>query len=259
MPAKVIMGKPQLGTWTSHTNLPASALFPLPKSSISDVEAATLHINPPTAYRMLSDFAQLKPGDWVLQNGATSQVGLAVIQLAIERGIKTVNFVRDRPNLEETRRNLQDLGADLVYSHSELAEKDFKKQLAKVTNSANIALALNCVSGPDTTNMAKLLGKDATLVTYGAMSKQPLSLPSSLFIFKNLSSTGFWMTTWYKNCSFEERMSMTKELIGLIEAKKLKAPEAEVVSLSGSDEEVCKRAKEAIREVKGKKVIFKFG
>ena len=45
---------------------------------------------------MLKDFAQLKEGDYVLQNGANSQVGLAVIQLAKAWGLKTINFVRDR-------------------------------------------------------------------------------------------------------------------------------------------------------------------
>lgn len=53
-------------------------------------------MNPATAYRLLRDFEHLKPGDWVLQNGANSQVGLAVIQIAREMGLKTINFVRDR-------------------------------------------------------------------------------------------------------------------------------------------------------------------
>lgn len=40
-----------------------------------------LQINPPTAYRMLKDFVDLKPGDTVMQNGANSAVGRAVIQV----------------------------------------------------------------------------------------------------------------------------------------------------------------------------------
>lgn len=47
-----------------------------------------------------------------------------------------------------------------------------------------IKLGLNCVGGKHTTLMAGHLGKDAALVSYGAMSKSPLSLPTSLFIFK---------------------------------------------------------------------------
>jgi len=31
-------------------------------------------VNPATAYNMLSDFVDLQPGDWVVQNGANSAV-----------------------------------------------------------------------------------------------------------------------------------------------------------------------------------------
>ncbi len=34
--------------------------------------------------------------------------------------------------------------------------------------------------------------KGATLVTYGAMSKQPLTIPAPLLIFKDLRLRGFW-------------------------------------------------------------------
>lgn len=45
------------------------------------VEAATIAVNPATAYRMLKDFVPLKSGDTVIQNGANSAVGQAVIQV----------------------------------------------------------------------------------------------------------------------------------------------------------------------------------
>lgn len=48
------------------------------------------------AYRMLLDFVTLTPGDVVIQNGANSGVGEAVIQLSKLWGFKTFNIVRDR-------------------------------------------------------------------------------------------------------------------------------------------------------------------
>ena len=59
--------------------------------------------------------------------------------------------------------------------------------------------------------MAGLLGSDAHLVTYGAMAKRPLSLPASLFIFKNLTSHGFWLSRWYKD-NFEGQTRVIEEL-----------------------------------------------
>lgn len=69
--------------------------------------------------------------------------------------------------------------------------------------------------------MARLLGTDAHLVSYGAMAKQPLSLPTSLFIFKNLTSHGFWQTQWYSKKSAEERAQLMQTLVNLIKENKV--------------------------------------
>lgn len=77
-----------------------------------------------------------------------------------------------------------------------------------------IRLMLNCVGGPDTTAMTRLLGDNAHLVSYGAMSKKPLSLPTSAFIFKNLSAQGFWQSRWYNQHTRKEREDLMKTLAG---------------------------------------------
>lgn len=58
-----------------------------------------LNVNPCTAYRMLRDFIGLEPGDTVIQNGANSAVGQFVIQLCRIYGYKSVNIVRNRPDV----------------------------------------------------------------------------------------------------------------------------------------------------------------
>lgn len=64
-------------------------------SDIPAAYAATLTINPATAYCLLRDFEKLQPGDVIIQNGANSMVGLAVIQMARQMGVKTINVVRE--------------------------------------------------------------------------------------------------------------------------------------------------------------------
>ncbi len=80
------------GTWRDHSILPASDLLKVSKE-LELSQAATLLINPPTAYRLLNDFVALKEGDVLVQNGATSHVGKLVIQLAKGMGVKTINLV----------------------------------------------------------------------------------------------------------------------------------------------------------------------
>lgn len=45
-------------------------------SDIPAEYAATIGVNPCTAYRLLRDFVTLREGDSVIQNGANSQVGV---------------------------------------------------------------------------------------------------------------------------------------------------------------------------------------
>jgi NADPH:quinone reductase-like Zn-dependent oxidoreductase len=69
----------------THTQVP---------SDLPPAYAATISANPATAYRMLRDFVTLSPGDVIIQNGANSMVGLAVIQMAKVMGVRTINVVR---------------------------------------------------------------------------------------------------------------------------------------------------------------------
>jgi trans-2-enoyl-CoA reductase len=70
--------------------------------------------------------------------------------------------------------------------------------------------------------MARMLGNDAHLVSYGAMAKQPLSIPISLFIFKNLTCHGFWQSRWYTQKPREEREKLMQNLVNLMKAKKVR-------------------------------------
>lgn len=55
-------------------------------------------ISPPTALCLLKQFVDLKEGDVVVQNGATSAVGQSIIQLSRMKGIHTFNIIRNRSN-----------------------------------------------------------------------------------------------------------------------------------------------------------------
>ena len=56
----------------------------------------------------------------MIQNGANSAVGQAVIQIAKFRQIKTVNIIRDRVNVKDLKKELAAIGADVVLTEQEL-------------------------------------------------------------------------------------------------------------------------------------------
>ena len=63
-----------------------------------------------SAMLMLTSFVELKEGDWLVHSAANSTVGGYIIQLAKQRGIKTVNVVRR----EGLAKDLMSKGADVV-------------------------------------------------------------------------------------------------------------------------------------------------
>jgi len=61
--------------------------------------------------------------------------------------------------------------------------------------------------------MLRFAGKDAHLVTYGAMAKEAVTFPPTTFIFNNLTAHGFWQREWCKQRGPEERARVTGELV----------------------------------------------
>ncbi len=63
------------------------------------------------------------------------------------------------------------------------------------------------------------------------MSLEPLSFPTSLFIFKGLEAKGFWMHRWYETHSRQER----EEMIRTVAEMGLREPGGKEVSIDGQD------------------------
>ena len=181
--------------------------------------AATLAINPSTAFRLLRDFETLKAGDVIMQNGANSMVGLAVIQMAKLMGVKTINIVRsDRPNVDDTLSLLSTLGGDVNILDCQLNTPFLKEILAELPP---CKLALNCVGGESTTDMARCLAPGGTLVTYGGMSKRTLTLPTELVVYNQLKVKGFWIATSDEERGIAAKQAMINEIVNMIRKRQL--------------------------------------
>ncbi|KAL0581437.1 hypothetical protein V5O48_000591 [Marasmius crinis-equi] len=249
----------RVSTWTKRRNVSAADIIKLPytgKDGLSEVNGACITINPPTAYNVLRDFVDLQDGDWVLQNGANSAVGQMVLQIAKSRKLNTINFVRARTDLASVVHQLKDLGATKVLTYDDLLQSSFRKQVDEWTSGRPIRLALNCVSGPTATAMAKLLGEDAHLVSYGAMSKQPLSLPTSLLIFKNLTAQGFSQAKWNETHSRADFEALVGTLAGMMldprrEGSHLKEPVHKIMTIRDdeTDEVATAKVRKLFRDI----------
>jgi len=198
---------PGVGAWQEALITDADKLMLLPDGLEPD-QAATLCINAATAWRMLHDLVRLQPGDWVIQNAANSAVGRYVIQLCRYLGFRTVNVVR-RAELEA---ELTPLGADHVVTE----EVDLPARIRALTGGRRPKLAFNAVGGDSALNLCRSLRSRGTLVTYGAMGKQPLAIPNALVIFREITFRGFWVSAWYERASIDARNTMFDALAVLL-------------------------------------------
>jgi NADPH:quinone reductase-like Zn-dependent oxidoreductase len=170
--------------WRERMVVSAEGLFALPLAADTQ-QLAMLAINPPTAALLLSEYVNLKPGEWVVQNSANSGVGRWVIAFAKTRGLKTVNIVRRSELVAE----LKAIGGDVVVIDS----PDVTKEIKAAVGRAELRLALDGVSGPATGVLAAALSGHGTLVSYAAMSLGPMSISPLEVIFKPLTVRGFWL------------------------------------------------------------------
>lgn len=242
-----------LGTWRTHLVVEnPKDLLVVPKE-LGIVEAATLTVNPCTAFRMLRDFCDLKPGDCVIQNGGNSAVGQNVIQICRVWGIKTVNVVRNRPEIEELKGFLRKLGGTEILTEEEIRTT----KLFKEGKLPKPRLALNCVGGQSSVEILKHLETGGSHVTYGGMSLAPVTVPTSALIFKDVRVRGFWMTAWSKkNAEAVERFEMLSELIGMMTNNEMHGPVHKFVDFDNFEEAI--RNTLTAGGMVGKKYIIRF-
>uniref|UniRef100_A0A1L8DGF1 Enoyl-[acyl-carrier-protein] reductase, mitochondrial n=1 Tax=Nyssomyia neivai TaxID=330878 RepID=A0A1L8DGF1_9DIPT len=234
-----------LGTWCSHGVFNAADWFRIP-STVDTVAAATLTVNPPTAYRMLKDFVTLKPGDTVLQNAANSAVGQIVSQLCRKWGINCVGVVRHRPDIDTLKATLRGLGATEIYTEEEFAKTEVFSDTLPAPK-----LALNCVGGESAETLLRDVAHGGTFVTYGCISTRNTSIPASVFIYRDIKCCGFWRTNWTReNHGNPERVHMLKDILAMYEAGDLTAPDAELIPIEDYQK--------ALGGVHGKKCIITY-
>ncbi|KAI1723709.1 zinc-binding dehydrogenase domain-containing protein [Ditylenchus destructor] len=212
-----------LGTWRTHGIHNEKYLFKLDDAEGGlcpnivgncPLVAASMLINPPTAYRMLKEFVDLQRGDYVVQNGANSSVGRYVIQLCRIFGYKSINVIRNRPDVEGLKRDLNELGADKIYTQDEFV--DIANDELK-----GVHLALDCVGGQAGAALTLALEEGGYFVSYGSMSGAERQKVTR----KDIQVKSFAIAKWYNQRGNEkERRELYAEIGNLVQSGQLKGP-----------------------------------
>ena len=167
-------------TWRERLLAPAKALFPLPGGD--RLQLAQLASNPPTAALILSEYTDLKPGDWIVQNGANSGVGRSLIAIAKKRGFRTINLVRRRELIDE----IKQAGGDIVLEDDPASVAEAAQAVGK----GAVRLAVDSVGGSATATLIQLLSDR------GVLDREPgFRRPSPAIQTRRISSAAGRTTT----------------------------------------------------------------
>jgi NADPH:quinone reductase-like Zn-dependent oxidoreductase len=208
------------GTWRERMVLAAADLFALPVQA--DIQQlAMIRINPVTAGLMLSEYVDLQPGDWIVQNAANSGVGRAVIALARARGLRTINLVRR----EELVPELRLAGGDIVL----VDQAGAAAEAGAVVGTGKVRLALDGVAGGATARLVDFLSPGASIVAYADMGGDKTA-PGDLrqLMFKSIGSHFFYQN----RPQYRARIpALLREIAGLVASGRLHVPVARTYRL----------------------------
>ncbi len=230
--------------WAERIKAPADRVVKLP-DAIDFTPAAMLKANPPSAHFMLTDYAELKPGDWVAQNAANSAVGRHVIRLAKARGLHSVNIVRRRELVEE----LKAQGADVVVVDGEDVGARVR---AEIGAEAPVRLGIDAAGGPLCQRLADCLSDGGTVVNYGFLSGEPCMITPHQAIIHDITLKGFWLMRKMQTLTREEIESLYAKMAGYFMDGTLEVP---VEASYGLDQAKAALA-HAFQAGRGGKILF---
>jgi NADPH:quinone reductase-like Zn-dependent oxidoreductase len=134
------------GGWSTHVLIDAHSLVPVPET-IDPAEIEAVLVNGITAWQMLHRAARVRRGQTILVHGASGNVGMILVQLAREAGIRVIGTGSPRnhatlrelgvepldyrdPNLVERLRELAPDGLDAVFDN--IDTNSFKRSFSQL-------------------------------------------------------------------------------------------------------------------------------
>jgi NADPH2:quinone reductase len=152
------------GCYAEYNATPADSVFALPDSA--DLEQAAALANYQVAYHLLNDCAQPTKGQSVLVYAAAGGVGSAIIDLAVDAGLKVIAVCSGAAKVEFAK----ELGAHAVIDRG---AQDIAEGVREATGGRLADLILDPIGGPNFMDNLALLAPFGLIVSYGRLMGYP--------------------------------------------------------------------------------------
>ena len=193
--------------WAEYVIVPEKELFVLPEDFPVE-KAIQFVLNPATAWGLIHR-AGLQAGDWLLLSAGNSSVSSIITQIARTRGIQVISIVRSA----EYGSRLKALGAAAVINSS---NESIIERVQQLTGGKGATAAIDAVGGDTGTQMTQALSVNGRQIAYGVLSPEPVQVHNSLFVYRNISYSGFGIRGLLESLSAKEKKEMAASLIDLL-------------------------------------------
>jgi trans-2-enoyl-CoA reductase len=129
----------------------------------------------------------VRAGDWIAVNAATSSIARLVHGLCRGRRVSVLGIVGPSREAPRDFPVVPDAGVGL------------SERVLAATGGAPIAGLLDSVGGGAITGMLNALRPGATIVSFGALTRDPAALTNADIIYRNLTWKGFGLDRWLMN------------------------------------------------------------
>ena len=170
-------------SYGEYINMPAYAVHKYP-SNLSFDEAASVWTSYLTMFGMVVHSGQLKAGQFVVVNAASSSAGLAAIQMTNYVGGIAIALTTSSKKKEA----LLKAGAAHVIVTS---EQDIATEVLKITENVGAHLILDPVVGAKFSNLLSSIAENGKVFVYGALSHEPASFPAFDVLMKTPTIRGY--------------------------------------------------------------------
>lgn len=183
---------PGRGAWGEKV-LVSSAYVSAVPDDVSDVAAAQLHVNPLTTALLLRavEASGAKAGrDVVVLTAAGSAVARLTISVLLERGFDVIGIVRREAGVDA----LNVVFPDLPVIATEAP--DWQAKVAAAAAGQPIGVVLDPVGGQVASVLAGSLAQGGTMISYGDLSGEPISVPALYFSTRDIRLFGVTVGRW---------------------------------------------------------------
>ena len=180
----VLFGLPMdvYGTYGTQILYPADMLVRV-ADGMSLTEAAASWMQYGTAYALI-DLGQIKAGNHVVINAASSSVGLAAIQIANDHKAVPIAVTRGRAKADAL---LAHGAAHVIVSD----EEDVPARIRAITGGAGAQIAFDAVAGPGLAGLLSAMAPRGVVIVYGMLGGYSFEMQLAALMGGNLALHGF--------------------------------------------------------------------